>query len=103
MLASFRRHFTEFWGRTIHANTHITRVPHHSFRVRENRHSVGAPRAICQNRVAHNRQYALPVGGLRGWAINDLRSAYNDAADSRPPTSGRPGTGNMGGPLPELT
>ena len=32
--------------------------------------------------LAHNRQYALPVGGLRGWAINDLRSAHSDAADS---------------------
>jgi hypothetical protein len=32
--------------------------------------------------VAHNRQYAPPAGGLRGWAITDPRGAHNDAAGS---------------------
>jgi hypothetical protein len=32
--------------------------------------------------TAHNRQYALPAGGLRRRAINDLRSAHNAAAGS---------------------
>jgi hypothetical protein len=54
---------------------------------------VGAAAAVAGTRllrvggstsqqVAHNRQYALPVGGLRGWAITDLRGAHNDAAGS---------------------
>ena len=32
--------------------------------------------------LAHIRQYALPAGGLRGWAITDLRGDHNDAAGS---------------------
>jgi len=32
--------------------------------------------------LTYEIQYALPAGGLRGWAITDLRGANNDAAGS---------------------
>jgi len=32
--------------------------------------------------LTYEIQYALPAGGLRGWAITDLRGAHNDAAGS---------------------
>ena len=53
---------------------------------------------IRQNQVAHIRQYALPVGGLRGWAINDLRSAHNAAVGSS--TTHLAASGNRHSALP---
>ncbi len=48
--------------------------------------------------VAHNRQYALPAGGLRGWAITDLRGAHNDGACSS--TTHLPASENRHSALP---
>ena len=54
------------------------------------------PDGPARIRLAHNRQYALPAGGLRGWAITDLRVAHNDAAGSSTthlPASEKPALG----------
>ena len=44
--------------------------------------SAGVLESSPDPQIAHIRQYALPAGGLRGWAITDLRGAHNDAAGS---------------------
>jgi len=41
------------------------------------------PSELCaRQQVAHNRQYALPTGGVRRQGINDLKSIQSDANGS---------------------